>query len=229
MTVVVFGAEKGGVGKTSLSLGFTTLAAQAGVDVVLLDTDRQKTASNWLGLRVGEEDLAPISVLANSADPLRQIESLANRYDLVVVDIGAQNYKALVECALLADLYLIPASTSGLDLDPAEDLYALLRKVKPQRRAATSSIWTVLTKVPPHPGSKEVLRSKERLESQEVPVLSSTLAVRSAWRSMANSGRALHELKGRDRDDKATQEMQSLYNEIVTKLKATQKKSRDQT
>lgn len=219
MTVVVFGAEKGGVGKTSLSLSFTTLAASEGADVVLLDTDRQKTASNWLALRMEDEGLPAVSVLANSADPLRQIESLSRRYDLVVVDIGAQNYKALVECAMLADLYIVPTSTSALDLDTTEDLYALLKKVRPPVKRRPTAIWTVLTKVPVHPTSREVFRTKERLVEQEIPVMNSVLPLRSAWRSMANTGRALHELTGRDRDDKASAEMQAFYAEVIDNLK----------
>lgn len=219
MTVVVFGAEKGGVGKTSLSLGFTTLAAGAGADVVLLDTDRQKTASNWLELRMEDSSLPPVSVLANSADPLRQIESLSRRYDLVVVDIGAQNYKALVECAVLADMYLIPTSTSALDLDTTEDLYGLLRKVRPQVKKQPAAIWTVLTKVPVHPSSREVARTKERLGEHDIPVFEAVLPARSAWRSMANTGRALHELTGKDRDEKACTEMQAFYAEVIQNLK----------
>ncbi len=219
MTVVVFGAEKGGVGKTSLALNFTVLAAQAGVDVVLLDTDRQKTAGNWLALRAEEPALTPVSVLANSADPLREIGSLSSRYQLVVVDIGAQNYRGLVECAMLADVYLVPTSTSAMDLDTTEELFSFLAKLGKPGRARSRHLRAVLTRVPPHPASREVERTRVRLREAGIAVLDSALPFRSAWRSMANTGRALHELTGRNLDFRACEEMQALYAEVVRLLR----------
>lgn len=219
MTVVVLGAEKGGVGKTSLALNFTVLAAESGADVVLLDTDRQKTASNWLALRTEEEALPPVSVLANSADPLHEIASLSRRYELVVVDIGAQNYRALVECGMLADVYIVPTSTSALDLDTTEDLFQLLQRLKPRNRKHKVDACVALCKVPPHPQSREVARTRDRLAEAGVPVLQTALPQRSAWRSMANTGRALHELPGQHQDLRATQEMRALFDEVVTRLR----------
>lgn len=220
MTVVVFGAEKGGVGKTSVALNFTVLASQQGADVVLLDTDRQKTASNWLGLRRQEEGeaLSSLSVLANSADPLHEISSLSRRYELVVVDIGAQNYRALVECAMLADLYVVPTSTSALDLDTTEDLFQLMGRLRPKNRRKHLDACAVLSKVPAHPQSREVARTRARLVDAQVDLLQAALPLRSAWRSMANTGRALHELTGRHHDERAAAEMQNLYDEVVTRL-----------
>lgn len=219
MTVVVLGAEKGGVGKTSLALNFTVLAAQSGADVVLLDTDRQKTASNWLALRREEESLPPVSVLANSADPLHEIASLSRRYELVVVDIGAQNYRALVECGMLADIYIVPTSTSALDLDTTEDLFHLLSRLKPRNRRHRLDACAALSKVPAHPQSREVARTRQRLAEVDVPVLQATLPQRSAWRSMANTGRALHELQSQHHDERASQEMRQLYDEVVSRLR----------
>jgi chromosome partitioning protein len=224
MTVVVFGAEKGGVGKTSLALNFTVLAAKSKVDVVLLDTDRQKTASNWLALRTEDSALTKVSVLANSADPLREMSSLSTRYELVVVDIGAQNYRSLIECAILADIYIIPTSTSALDLDVAEDLYTLLQRTKATRNHVPAHL--VVTKAPPHPQSREVSRTITRLKQADISVLKTVVPLRSAWRSMANTGKALHELTGKDFDERASSEMLAVYQEMVKTLSKSAKGSK---
>lgn len=218
MTVVVFGHEKGGVGKTSLALNFTVMAAEAGVDVVLLDTDRQQSSLNWLGLRVQSPDLPAISILSNSADPLREVDSLSKRYQLVVCDIGAQSYKALVECALLADMYVIPTGTSDMDLTPAEDLLTLLNRLKPVVPGQKINARCVITKAPGHPGSQEVQRTRERLAAGGHSVFDTVITHRSSWRSMANTGRAIQELKGKAKDDKARSEMEAFYAEIVEAL-----------
>lgn len=223
MTVVILAQEKGGVGKSSLAINLTVMAADAGVDVVLLDTDRQQSATKWLDNRISAGDLRPISVLANAVDPLREIASLANRYQLVICDIGAQNYKALVECALLADLYLVPTGTSDMDLQPAEDLLHLLGKLKPVQTKRPLDVRCVLSKAPSHPASNENINARARLEEAGYRVLKSIITQRSSWRSMANSGRAIHELKGKARDVKAAAEMEALYAEVVQILSKSKK------
>lgn len=224
MTVVVFGAEKGGVGKSSNALNFAVIASQSGVDTVLLDTDKLKTSSNWLALRSQDESLSRLSILSNSVDPLGEIASLSARYELVVVDIGAQSYKALVECALLADIYIVPTSTSGLDLDSAEELFALFRKLRPKKGQEVNA-YALLAKVPPSSNSKEVERTRERLAEFDIPVLQTVMPHRAVWRSMANTGRAIHELTGRYGDQKATSEVKALYDEVV-KLLTRKKKAK---
>lgn len=219
MTVVVFGHEKGGVGKTSLALNFTVVAAQAGVDVVLLDTDRQQSAANWLNLRVQNPELSKISILSNTSNPIYELNSLAARYELVVCDIGALSYKALVECGVVADLYIIPTGTSDLDLTPAESLVSVLRRL-PTPGKSSVDVRCLITKAQNNPKSTEIQKTRERLSANDIPVLDTVIATRSAWRSMANTGKALHELKGKARDEKAVEEVQALYNEVIRILSA---------
>ena len=54
MSVLVFGGEKGGTGKTTLATNIAAMLALKGKDVLLLDTDKQGTASFWATIR--EED-----------------------------------------------------------------------------------------------------------------------------------------------------------------------------
>jgi chromosome partitioning protein len=44
--------EKGGVGKTALSVNLAAAFQQAGLDVLLIDLDAQASATHWLGVDV---------------------------------------------------------------------------------------------------------------------------------------------------------------------------------
>lgn len=222
MTVIVVGAEKGGVGKTTLALALAHQAMSEGADVVVLDTDRQKSASRWAESRALTPRVPALSVLAHSADPLHEIASLSRRYDLVVADIGAQNYRVLLECALLADVYLVPTGTSSLDLDSAEELFVLLSRITQERQGGALRV--VLNKVPPRESSTEVLRTRRRLREGGIETLRQTVAQRSVWRSVANTGLALGELPKRHADPKAMQEMSALYAEVTSLVKQRRKR-----
>ena len=90
MAVITVGAEKGGVGKTRLSTHIAAIAAREGVDVVLLDTDKQGSAISWSRIRGEDEDqtLKKFPVLALPPNPAKEVQNLSSKYDLVVVDIG---------------------------------------------------------------------------------------------------------------------------------------------
>lgn len=53
MTILLIGSQKGGCGKSTLAANISAALAHAGKDVVLVDADRQCTAANWAGDRVG--------------------------------------------------------------------------------------------------------------------------------------------------------------------------------
>jgi len=55
MSIVLFGGEKGGTGKTTLATNMAAMLALKGRDVLLLDTDRQGTASFWATIREDTE------------------------------------------------------------------------------------------------------------------------------------------------------------------------------
>ena len=49
--IVVFGGEKGGTGKTTLATNIAAELAIKNKDVLLIDTDRQESASSWCYVR----------------------------------------------------------------------------------------------------------------------------------------------------------------------------------
>ena len=49
--IVLFGGEKGGSGKTTIATNIAAIRTTVSSDVLLIDTDRQSTASFWCGVR----------------------------------------------------------------------------------------------------------------------------------------------------------------------------------
>ncbi len=56
--IVLVGGEKGGTGKTTLAIHLAARRTVLGHDVLLVDTDKQGSASSWCAIR-DEEDRSP--------------------------------------------------------------------------------------------------------------------------------------------------------------------------
>lgn len=114
-------SQKGGVGKTSLSVSLAISYASEGLKVLLADMDSaQKSACEWYESRV--QQLENLRVL-----PFKSVKELAaavaaNKYDVVIAD-GAPHASAMtLELAEVADKVIIPTGTSLLDLRPSARL-----------------------------------------------------------------------------------------------------------
>lgn len=216
--VITIGAEKGGVAKTRLATHIAALAAFENVDVVLLDTDKQGSAMSWSRIR-NEEGVSPsIPVLALPANPARELANLANKYTLVVVDIGAQNYRTMLECALLSDIVLVPCGADQQEVESTLSVFATLKDMGPRHELGKVPAHVVLTRVSPLEGSKATAELREYLASEDISVFKSHIAQRASWLATGKSGRAVHELKGRDRSQKAIDEMYAVYKEIIKRI-----------
>ncbi len=216
--VITIGAEKGGVAKTRLATHIAALAASELVDVVLLDTDKQGSATSWSRIRNEEGVVPSIPVLTLPASPARELANLAAKFTLVVVDIGAQNYRTMLECALLSDLVLVPCGADQQEVESTLKVFETLREMDARHEKGAIPAHVILTRVSPLENSKATSELREYFASERVPVFKSQIAHRASWLATGKSGRAVHELKGKDRSPKAINEMQGVYKEIIQRI-----------
>lgn len=120
MKIVAVGSPKGGVGKSTTAVTFATIAARAGLSVLLVDGDANRTALDWAG-QAG--DAIPLDVAeGDNPDDLRRLRD-AGGYDLAVVDLpGARAgaFEAVLAGAgrPVPDLLVAPTAPEVLDLRP---------------------------------------------------------------------------------------------------------------
>jgi chromosome partitioning protein len=216
--VITIGAEKGGVAKTRLATHIAALAAADGVDVVLLDTDNQGSATSWSRIR-NEEGVTPsIPVLTLPGNPARELANLANKFTLVVVDIGAQNYRTMLECALLSDIVLVPCGADQQEVESTLNVFETLKKMGPRHEQGSIPAHVVLTRVSPLENAKATVELRNYFLGEDISVFKAHIAQRASWLATGKSGRALHELKGKDRSQKAIDEMMMVYKEIIRRI-----------
>ena len=217
--VITIGAEKGGVAKSRLATHIAALAATHGIDTVLLDTDMQGSSTSWSRIRNVEGITPPVNVLTLPPNPARELANLASRYELVVVDIGAQNYRTMLECALLSDMVLVPCGPDQQEIESTLSVFDTLKEMGPRHDQGAIPAHVVLTRISPLETAKATIELRAYLASEGISVFDSALAYRSAWLQTGKTGRAVFELKGKDRSQKAVDEIEAVYAEILKRIK----------
>jgi chromosome partitioning protein len=116
--IVMFGHEKGGVGKSTLSTTFAAYVAdRTKYKVVLVDADESCNTSRWGELRTQMGHETSFTIVNQAVDPTANILKLAQVYDVVIVDVGAGDYARLIEMARIVDLWIAPTATGQKDAD----------------------------------------------------------------------------------------------------------------
>ena len=128
MKVVSVIAQKGGAGKTTLSVALACTAAAVRLSAVIVDLDPQATAASWADRRDSE------SPAVISAQPPRLARILGaagtQAVDLAVIDTAPRVEQSAVAAAKAADLVLIPTRTAVYDLETVVTTVELIRAVR---------------------------------------------------------------------------------------------------
>ncbi|WP_375705399.1 AAA family ATPase, partial [Bartonella sp. AA86SXKL] len=102
--------QKGGVGKTTLSVNLAASFARTGARVLLIDVDPQGSALDWAAAREGAS-LFPVVGLPR-ATVHKEITQIGHNYDHIIID-GPPRVTDLARSALMAsDFVLIPVQPS---------------------------------------------------------------------------------------------------------------------
>lgn len=114
MKVIAFVTQKGGTGKSTLSVMCAIAAQEAGNKVAMLDMDKQASISQWSD----EREQAEPPVYSIGADELEQavIGLKSKGFDYIIVDTAGVDSPATLAAMRIADMCLIPTRPTPQDL-----------------------------------------------------------------------------------------------------------------
>ena len=125
MPVVAIVNQKGGTGKTTLATNLASVLAEKG-NVLLLDADPQASTQNWAAGDWTSPDALAVKGVGKG-NLLPQVRSMARDYDWIIIDGPPGITRTSAEAVRAADLVLIPAKPSPLDVWAASDIVAAVR------------------------------------------------------------------------------------------------------
>jgi len=206
LRVVGFLAQKGGTGKTTLTLHCAVAEANLyGSRVAVLDVDPQGSAASWGRRRAA---VAPEVLQAQPGDMAAAVEAArAAGFQFLFIDTMPHVEQPAADAARLADLVVIPCGPSVLDIEAI---------------GATVQIAQALGKTPlilvnnGRPGSPIQKHAAEVLAGYGVPVCPFPIMRRAALADAFTDGRAVMELEP---NGKAAAEILAAWNWIRQHLR----------
>lgn len=201
--------QKGGVGKTTLSIHIASTIALAGKKVLLIDADAQRSAIDWAAAREEDPILTVVGMPSNTLH--KQVKLLKEDYDYIVIDGPPRVYDVAKSCIAASDLVLIPIQPSPYDVWSAEEVLKLVREVKeplsPYKEIKAAFILNRVIQ-------KTVIGRdvQEALQNYDIPTLKSVINQRVAYTESASRGTTAIE---EDPDSIAGKEIKKLTEEII--------------
>jgi len=206
--IISIANQKGGTGKTTLSMNLAAGLAQQG-RTLLIDADPQGSAVQWSNLSTDEKPF-PVSVISVGNNLKRETERFAKDYDYLVIDCPPTLETGVMQAALqISDTVLIPVLPSPIDLwasiritDAIEQAKIGNRKLKP---------FIVVNQLEPRSALSTAM--KEALEEFDIPALKTGIRRRAIYRNAAIEGLSVY-CMGK-RGDAATQEINTIIKEVL--------------
>lgn len=130
--IITVAQQKGGSGKTTLTVNLAVALRRKGFSVAVLDTDPQGSLGRWFMERldrVGEDGGLEFST-SSAWGASYEGEKLKKRFDVVLIDTPPKIESDLRPALRVADLVLVPVASSQVDLWATEGVLDLAEREK---------------------------------------------------------------------------------------------------
>ena len=199
MNVIAFLSQKGGSGKTTLSVHTAVAAEATGERVCVIDADPQESATAWASAR---EAGTPIVATAQAGEldaALRAAEG--EGMTLAVVDAPPHAAPAAGQIARRSELVLIPVRPSAFDLAAVPAAVEIVAAEAGPVRSAF-----VMCACPFR--APEIGETRAALEAYGLPIVPGEITDRRAFARAVTTGSAVTEFEA---EGKAAEEIRALW------------------
>lgn len=199
MKIITTSHQKGGVGKTSLTVNLALCYAQS-LNVAVIDTDLQGSLSGISGMLSGI-DVIPFSQYSKNIKALKKLD-----YDIIIIDTPPYLTDILTKLFEVSDYVLVPSKVSYVDIMAVRATIDMINDVRCSHTQLKAGLVLNMVKS----SSSINAEVKELIESLDIELLTASVGDRVSFtRSLIIDG-----IFNTD-DEKAKDEIMELAREIL--------------
>ncbi len=210
--ILSFLNQKGGVGKTTLSVNMATSLAMKNYKVLLIDADPQNSALDWASTRKKESLFTVVSI----TKPIihKEMPKLLKNYDHIVIDGPPRIYDVARSAIVASDVIIMPVQPSPYDIWAANEVVTLIKEVSEPLSGIKNikSTFLINRKIVNTAIGRDV---EQALQQYNMEVLRTHICQRVAYAETAAIGSTV--LEEKNKDQSAAQEFLHLTDEILEK------------
>ena len=213
--IIVVVNQKGGAGKTTVSMQLAGTLGRRGHKVLVIDADPQATATRWAASAAeGQAFPASLSGLSAAGGKVhREAQKYVEDYAFIVIDCPPAADSAVPQSALMiADLALVPVIPSPLDLWASVGIVRVIESL----RDINESLEPRLVINQCQPNTALAREAMEVLQTFGLPIARTRLHHRTAYRQAAVYGGTVHDLG--KAAEQAIAEVDALTDEVLATL-----------
>lgn len=208
--------EKGGSGKTNIALNLAVKLGLAKDDTLLIDADPQRSVEVFTNIRAASDlPLLFNSVSKLGSSLLKEVKSLREKYDSVVIDTGGRDSEEMRQALAICDIAIIPVMPSDLDIAVLNKMILVFNQAKLFNEKAKAMI--VISKVSPNPFlAKKEQALREYINDKnldDIFLADSIIFEREAYRNALSAGMGVSEYC--DKNENAYKDFEKFFNELV--------------
>jgi chromosome partitioning protein len=207
--ILLLGGEKGGTGKSTVAVNLAVWLAHKGADVVLIDTDQQRTASHFVDRRNALDGMRVVHCAEKHGNVFDTVRDLGKRYEQVVVDAGGRDSEELRTALVASHVVYCPLKASQPDLETSVHMNELVKLARGMNQVLQARL--VISMGPTNPAIHEAQEARELLaELTEFKLSEVVIRDRKVYRDAMAEGRGVIEMS----NEKAKDEIEAIAKEI---------------
>lgn len=209
MTICI--ANEKGSGKSTLCLNLAVQLLKDNKEVVVLDTDSQKSMETFTEIRSNNE-YKTFSLSNRSSGFSDTLKQMVSKYENILIDTKGEYSKETQKAMLLSDIVLVPTTPSQLDTEVLANMLERIEQLQELNENLRALI--IINRMPTIPTLKErkalIDFIKENNPSDKITLLESSLSERIVYKRSVRKRLGVIEYS----DKKAINEWAHFYNEL---------------